>query len=389
MIPYLPVGPVATGGACVALPACASLGGAVGLGGGGLGGGVLGGAGQAAAGAVLAALGSAVTGAARAALSGVGTALAGSPTAALHQPWYAAALGPVAGVAAALLLPLLLAATLGAVVRQDPGRLARVWLVALPLAATASALVLPLAWLASDAADQMSAAVAPTAPQIGAAVDRILPSAGAVGDGALAAILGAVALAGALALWLELVVRNAAVEVVVLFLPVALAALLWPATAGVARRAVEVLGTLLLSKFVIAATLSLGLAAVAAGGGGGAGDLTGLAILLLAAFAPVAMLRLVPVVEAAAIAHLEGRARQPLRVATASAAQAGRWVPAAGAVLGVGPSAEERAGASTPPGGGAASSTADWIDLAPGQEIPGFGDWDAIGRDRPGGEGGG
>jgi hypothetical protein len=132
----------------------------------------------------------------------------------------------------------------------------------------------------------------------------------------------------ALVLWLELVVRAAAVSVAVLFLPLALAALVWPAVAHWCRRLADTLVALVLSKFVIAAVLSLAAGAVAGGlglsgsgdGGGFAAVVTGIALLVIATLSPFTLLRLVPAVEAGAVAHLESTrhrlqsaARAPVR----------------------------------------------------------------------------
>ncbi len=71
-------------------------------------------------------------------------------------------------------------------------------------------------------------------------------------------------------LWMELLVRSAAVYVAVLFLPLALASLAWPAIAHWCRRLVDTLVALVLSKFVIVAVLSLAAGALgrlAASGG--------------------------------------------------------------------------------------------------------------------------
>jgi hypothetical protein len=126
---------------------------------------------------------------------------------------------------------------------------------------------------------------------------------------------------GALVIWIELLLRASAIYVAVFFLPVALAGLVWPATARWSRRLVELLAALILSKFVIVAVLSLGLAMVAKGDGIDVA-LSGGALLLLAAFAPFVVLRLAPIVEAAAVAHLEGVERRPLARVAASGKQA-------------------------------------------------------------------
>ena len=100
---------------------------------------------------------------------------------------------------------------------------------------------------------------------------------------------GLVVASAALVLWLELVVRAAAVSVAVLFLPLALAALVWPSVAHWCRRLADTLVALVLSKFVIAAVLSLAAGAarrwprVVAVGAGVAGAfaavVTGIALL--------------------------------------------------------------------------------------------------------------
>jgi len=114
-------------------------------------------------------------------------------------------------------------------------------------------------------------------------------------------------------LWLELLIRAAAVYVAVLFLPLALATLVWPAISHWCRRLVETLAALILSKFVIVATLSLAAGAVASGtagtgshGSGFSSVLAGGALLLMATFVPFAILRMIPAVEAGAVAHLDG-----------------------------------------------------------------------------------
>ena len=99
----------------------------------------------------------------------------------------------------------------------------------------------------------------------------------------------------------------------VLFLPLALATLVWPAVSHWCRRLVETLAALILSKFVIVATLSLAVGALASGtagtgnhGAGFSSVLAGGALLLMATFVPFVILRMIPAVEAGAVAHLDG-----------------------------------------------------------------------------------
>src|SRR5207253_8730797 len=115
----------------------------------------------------------------------------------------------------------------------------------------------------------------------------------AFGSPFVALFVGLTAIAGGLVLWIELLIRAAAVYVVVLMLPLAFAALVWPARRLWAIRAAEMLVALILSKFAIVAVLGL------AGGALGhlsQGDLSaalaGTVLVLLAAFAPWVLLRL-------------------------------------------------------------------------------------------------
>jgi hypothetical protein len=122
-------------------------------------------------------------------------------------------------------------------------------------------------------------------------------------------MVGLLVAAAAFVLWLELLVRAAAVYVAVLFLPLVLTALVWPAVSHWCRRLVETLAALILSKFVIVATLSLAASAVGSGASGGSGFaavLAGGALLVLSTFVPFSILRLIPMVEAGAVGHLEG-----------------------------------------------------------------------------------
>jgi hypothetical protein len=132
--------------------------------------------------------------------------------------------------------------------------------------------------------------------------------------------------ASALGLWLELAVRAAAVSVAVLFLPLALAAMVWPAVSHWCRRLADTLVALILSKLVIAAVLALAVGALAGGlgvgtsggnDGGFSAVVTGIALLGIATVSPFTLLRLIPAMEAGAAAHLESSRRQLISAAKA------------------------------------------------------------------------
>jgi hypothetical protein len=126
----------------------------------------------------------------------------------------------------------------------------------------------------------------------------------------LGTMLAFVLMAAAVAVWLELLVRSAGIQIAVMFLPLFLSGLVWPATARYARRLAEVLAALVLSKLVVTGILSLGVAAI--GSGDLRGVLSGTAMFVLAAFAPWVVLALIPV--AVDAGHLSSSRRNSLRV---------------------------------------------------------------------------
>jgi hypothetical protein len=80
------------------------------------------------------------------------------------------------------------------------------------------------------------------------------------------------------------------------------------------KRLIQILVALIVSKFVIVAVISLATAALADPGGGGFGTVMGAAaLMLMAAFSPFAVMKLVPMVEGAAIDHLQGKGRGPIQ----------------------------------------------------------------------------
>ena len=192
----------------------------------------------------------------------IGTATAPN----LQSTWFSSTYWRVAALAAMLTLPFLFAAAVQALARSDLALLAKAVFGYLPLSLLGVSLAAPLTMLLLAATDQMSAAVAATAANSGA---QFLDKAALVAGGAsaiqgspfFAVVIGLFAVMAALALAVELLIRAAAVYVVVLMLPLAFAAMVWPARRIWAVRMVELLVSLILSKFVIVAVLSLAAAA--------------------------------------------------------------------------------------------------------------------------------
>ncbi len=278
--------------------------------------------------------------------------------------WFASAARALVPLAPVMVAPLLFAATIGAVLRRDMHRLGRAWGVALPVSLMCSAALVQLCRIGLRVTDAMSSFIESSVyPGLGRAFAVAVGSgigggASLGGLGLVEAAFGVLLVLGGMAVWLELALRAAAVELAVFFMPLALAGLVWPATAHWARRMLEVLVALLLAKPVVTAALCLGARAVTAGGGGLESLVTGTAILLMASFAPVMLLKLVPVVEVAAIAHLQGASRQPFHAAGRVARHVvGITAGAAGAVGGSGGAGVAGGG----PGAGTTAGSADQL----------------------------
>lgn len=328
---------------------------------------VVGGAGASVAGDILSALvGWVVTGAAWL-LDQLGNVLSSTTTVNLNATWFLARYEVIVAIAGVVAVPMVLLAAVQAVWRQSPGLLVRSVLVNLPLAGLLTVMAVQLVQMSLGVTDSLCAAVSAgagndIAKALGAIATVMVNEMGAPSMPTFVVALGGLlVVAGALMLWLELVVREAAVYAAVLFLPLALASLVWPAVSHWCRRLVETLAAIVLSKFVIVAILSLAVGALGSGSGFAA-VLAGGALLLLAAFTPFTLLRLVPVIESSAAAQLEG-ARHRVRqawgsVPTGAASFALRQARQLGDVPGtpgIGPAVE----AAAPGSGENLGSTAD------------------------------
>lgn len=240
----------------------------------------------------------------------------------LSADWFLDRYSFMTGLGALVLVPMLLFAAIRAIVQQDVSQLVRSFFVHLPVAVLGTFLAIHLAQGLLVGTDALSAAVAkgiagdlsPFFDSVGRAL--VSPSSVTTQPSipAFALLLGAFLLiVGSFVVWLELVVRSAAVTVSAFFLPLILAGLVWPATAHWTKRLVQTLVALILSKFVIVSVISLATAAVAEPGDGGFGTIMGAAaLMLMAAFSPVALMKLMPLAEGAAVGHLEGMGRRPI-----------------------------------------------------------------------------
>jgi hypothetical protein len=232
----------------------------------------------------------------------------------LRASWFEGQYGTMVAVAGALALLMLLLAVIQSVIRQDIGLLVRAAFGYLPMAFILAGVAIAGAGLLIAITDDMSSAVVASLgteqsdnllQAVGDAYKRALDEDS--GIPLFGVFLGAIILAiGAFVLWLEMIIRDAAIYICVFFLPLTFVAMVWPATGRWARRLVELLIAIILAKFVIVSILTLATAAIAnTGVAEGEGNtfeqmLAGSALLVLAAWSPFALLRMIPAMEVAA-----------------------------------------------------------------------------------------
>ncbi len=213
----------------------------------------------------------------------------------LQSAWYEAQFQPMADLGAALGLLVALIALGSAAVRRSPEALAAT-LAGIVRAGVGTGLLIPLTVIGLDIADQVSSAVLTASPHtFWATVTHAWGAKGfgGFGSSALAAIIALVEVFAAIFVWLELIVRNAAIYVAVLFFAVTLAAAIWPVLSSWPGRLGRLLLLFVILKPVALIVLCLAGSAAAAGlsfGGGVSGSagtiLAAVVIFALAAFAP-------------------------------------------------------------------------------------------------------
>jgi hypothetical protein len=234
----------------------------------------------------------------------------------------------MAQIAAALAAASALLAILEAIAQSSWALLGRAFLVNLPLAFLATSVAFVVVQLLLVATDGMSHAIAAATQEhsrhfFHTAISDLSKAGGAAGgaveggvagSGTKAGLQGAsevavpvfvtflVAIIGAFAaffVWVELLMRDAAVYVVALFLPLAFAASIWPRWSGALRRTGELLVVVIGSKFVIVSIIALAAGLVSEEGADVEHILAASALMLLACFAPFMLFRLVPFAEGA------------------------------------------------------------------------------------------
>jgi hypothetical protein len=219
----------------------------------------------------------------------------------LSAPWYQQEFGYLAFFGAALAAIVALIGLASASVRGDPHALGEIFYGILR-AGLVTAMVISLTLLALKVADGVSGDIAHHMP---AQFFSTLSSAwgakgwGGLASSALAFLTALVEVVVAVLLWIELLFRDAAIYVAVLFFPFTLAMAIWPRLSHAHSKLVRVLGIFIVFKpvalivMMTGANLLLGGVSFFGGVAPSVGTiLAGLAILAMAAFAPWALMHL-------------------------------------------------------------------------------------------------
>jgi type IV secretion system protein TrbL len=215
-------------------------------------------------------------------------------------------------IAVSMAALMLIFAVLESLGRGDLGMLGRVFLVNAPLAAIATSAAYVVVQLLVASCDVMSATISrSTGADSEKFLHGVLKSVGVLGGGLggaagaiqvpsfVALIAVAMAAFAAFIVWIELLMRDAAIYVVALFMPLGIAASIWPRWTSALRRTCELVIVLVFSKFVIVAVIALAASMLAAGDGSVEHVLAAGSMLLLACFSPFVLFKLVPFAEGA------------------------------------------------------------------------------------------
>lgn len=251
----------------------------------------------------------------------------------VQADWFITGNGPyatTAGIGALLLLLFVFAGIVQGTISGDVGGMLRRMVVDLPVSVLGMVGLVTVTQALIRLTDVLSAHVMGSFEQditdFTAVVTSLTVLSGGQATAFVVFLLGLVTVLAGVVLVAELVVREALIYIVVALAPLVFATRMWPATKGAARKLLELLCALILSKLVIAVALAV--AAAAAIGSGSGGEVTSLptpevfaedpggsvtqavGILLMAAaafgvaaFSPLLIARLLPLTEGAVVAQ--------------------------------------------------------------------------------------
>jgi len=252
----------------------------------------------------------------------------------VQADWFIRGHGPYAttvGIAATLLVGFVLIGITQGVLTGDVAGMLRRITFELPVAVLAMVGLITVTQALIRLTDELSRGLlkqfGDDVQHFTAGVNSVSALGGPTTSSFVVVVLALVSVLAGVVLVAELVVRSALIYIVVALAPLVFAAQLWPALRGVARKLLELLVALIVSKLVVAIALAVAAAAAVGAGAGAGGQVSSLSppevlahspggsitqavgILLaataafgVAAFSPLLIARLLPLTEAALVA---------------------------------------------------------------------------------------
>lgn len=244
----------------------------------------------------------------------------------------------VLGMSLFLVLGFLFLNVLRSVARGEPSGAIRALFVDLPTALLYTALFTSVAnvliIIVDDASEAMVGDLGESVGQIGAVLvagntvtTAATGGAAAPVGGLLALIFGLLYIFAAMVVWAELLIRSALIYIILVTAPLGFAARASAGARQIARRTIEVMVGIILSKLGIALAFGVGASLIDTGNSFGEADggvipiedvsamFVGVTVVLLAAFMPWMILKMIPIMESAT--DMAGAERAPLRSAAA------------------------------------------------------------------------
>ena len=206
-------------------------------------------------------------------------------------------------IAGSLVLVFLFLSFIRAMFAGEFSTMWRAALVDVPVAFLATALTVVVASALLAMVDEASATLLGADREQLAAFGDSLADMGQLSlAGLLGILFGLLFIIGAVLVWIQLLVRPALIYIVIAFAPITWVTRAYPGTRGIAKREAEIAIALIVSRFVMAVSFRLGAEAMASSGvATGEVDLSamlvGSSIMLMTAFMPWVIFKVIPAVE--------------------------------------------------------------------------------------------
>ena len=208
----------------------------------------------------------------------------------------------VLGLAASLVALFFVFRLIHGLITGQAGQNLRATAVALPMVIVGTLFFGFLCYTLLTIVDQFSDPLIDNyASTLSTTVGELYSQDGIVQGGVFVIIFALLYIVAAVFLCFELFVRSSLIYLAVMFAPLAIATRIWGPTRSYARRATETAVALIFSKLAIAVTLATGASLMSGAdeSGGNVAMIQGSAILLLAAFMPFGLMRVIPMMEGA------------------------------------------------------------------------------------------